>query len=203
MTDNLYTDDGLLTLFAEGDQDAFATLYHRFYQRVLHFSRRYTGEAEAQDITADTFVQLWRKRADFSHIKAVSSFLFITARNRCYDLIRHKLVKSRYEDELIAMMEDRYHNDFFLTQVKMELAGLVRHEIEKLPEGMRKIVILSFREGLKPAEIAQKLNISVKTVSNQKLSAIKLLKSAIGEHAGALMCLLLPQLLAVQMGGLS
>jgi len=187
-----YMDENLVAMLATGDQDAFTALYQRFYRQVLHFARRYTDETEAQDITADAFVQLWRKRAEFTHIKAVSSFLFVTARNRCYDLIRHKQVKSRHERELLAMMDDHYHNDFFLVQVRLEMAKLLREEIEKLPEKMREVLLLSFRDGLKPAQIAEKLNISVKTVSNQKLSAIKILKSALHHYPLESLLLLLP-----------
>lgn len=197
MVDKIDIDEVLLRQFADGDQHAFTVLYDRFYLRVLQFTRRYTNETDAQDITADTFVQLWRKRNQFSHLNAISSFLFITARNRCYDLIRHNRVKSRYADELVAMTTDRYDSEFFLTEVRLELARLVRQEIDKLPEGMRKVVMLSFKEGLKPAEIAKKLNISVKTVSNQKLSAIKLLKSALRGYPRELILLLLPQILSV------
>ncbi len=195
MSNCSYTDDSLLTLFSNGDQAAFTVLYERFYRQVLQFARRYTDEAEAQDITADAFVHLWRKREQFTHIKAVSTFLFVITRNRCYDLIRHKKVKTRHENELRAMMDDHYCNDFFLEQVRLELVKLLRSEIEKLPEKMREVLLLSFREGLKPAQIAEKLNISVKTVSNQKLSAIKILKSALHQYPLELMLLLFPYLL--------
>lgn len=195
MIDRVDIDEALLRQFAEGDQHAFTVLYNRFYRRVLQFTRRYTDETDAQDITADTFVQLWRKRSQFSHLSAISSFLFITARNRCYDLIRHNRVKSRYANELAAITVDGYDNEFFFTEVRLELARLIRQEIDKLPEGMRKVILLSFKEGLKPSEIAKQLNISVKTVSNQKLSAIKLLKSALREYPRELVLLFLLQIL--------
>ncbi|MBX3238632.1 MAG: RNA polymerase sigma-70 factor [Chitinophagaceae bacterium] len=195
MINNSYSDDALLTLFANGDQEAFTLLYERFYRQVLNFTRRYTTETDAQDITADAFVQLWRKREQFSAIKAIPAFLFIAARNRCYDLIRRKQVRSRYEHELLAMTDDHCDNDFFLEQIRLELVKLLRNEIDKLPEKMREVLLLSFRDGLKPAQIAEKLNISVKTVSNQKLSAIKILKSALHQYPLELMLLLFPYLL--------
>ncbi len=194
MRDRLYTDEELLKLFSSGDQEAFKTLYDRFFKQVLQFTRRYTEEADAQDITADTFVQLWNKRSQFEHIKAISSFLFVTARNRCIDLIRHQKVKGRYEKELVSLADGHYHDDFFLVQVRLELSRLLREEIDKLPEKMKEVLLLSFRDGLKPMEIAEKLNVSVKTVSNQKLSALKVLKSALRQYPLELMLLLLPHL---------
>lgn len=189
-----YTDDALLTLFVNGNEDAFAILYDKYYKQVLYFARRYTPEVDAQDITADCFAQLWHKRSQFKHIKTIPTFLFVTTRNRCIDLIRHKKVKTRHEEELRAMEEDQYHNDFFLTQVRMELVKLLRSEIDKLPEKMREVVLLAFQEGLKPVQIAEKLNISVKTVSNQKLSALKILKLALRGRPFELMLAILPLL---------
>lgn len=195
MNTNSYTDDTLLSLFANGDQKSFAVLYERHYRQVLYFTRRYTNETDAQDITADSFMQLWHKRDQFVHIKAIPAFLFITARNRCYDLIRHNKVKGKHESELIEMMDDHEHNNFFFTEIRLELLKLLRKEIDKLPEKMREILLLSFSEGLKPAQIAARLNISVKTVSNQKLNAIKILKSALHQYPLELMLLALPSLL--------
>lgn len=195
MISHIHTDDALLNLFASGDQEAFTVLYERYYRQVLYFTRRYINETNAQDITADAFVQLWHKRAQFVNIKAIPSFLFITARNRCYDLIRHNKVKSKHESELIAHIDDTEDNDIFYMEVRMELIQLLRKEINKLPEKMREILLLSFHEGLKPAQIAARLNISVKTVSNQKLSALKILKLAFNKNPLELMLLALMQYL--------
>ncbi|MBX2923462.1 MAG: RNA polymerase sigma-70 factor [Chitinophagaceae bacterium] len=195
MISHIHSDDALLTLFASGDQEAFTVLYERYYRQVLYFARRYTNETDAQDITADAFAQLWHKRAQFANIKAIPTFLFITARNRCYDLIRHNKVKSKHESELIAHIDDAEDKDIFYMEVRMELLRLLRKEIDKLPEKMREILLLSFQEGLKPAQIAARLNISVKTVSNQKLSALKILKLAFNKNPLELMLLVLMQYL--------
>lgn len=187
-----YTNDAIVKMLARGDEDAFSELYDQYYQRVLHFARRYTDETEAQDISAEAFVQLWKNREQFTNRKAISTFLFITTRNRCYDLVRHKKVKHRYEAELEWMMTDQAETDFFHIQVKLELARLLKKEIDKLPPKTREVLLLSYEEGLKPAQIAEKLKISVKTVSNQKLSAIKLLRAALQGHPIELMLLLFP-----------
>ncbi len=179
----LHSDEVLLALLARGDQEAFTIVYKRFYERVLHFARKYVSEAEAMDITAESFVQLWRKRESFEHIKSISTFLFIVTRNRCYDTIRHRKVRSRHEEELAALMVSNDDNDFFLEQVRVELGRILATEINKLPEKMREVFMLSFKEGLKPAQIAIQLNISVKTVSNQKLSAIKILRTALQQYS--------------------
>ncbi len=179
----LPTDERLLEQFASGDQEAFSVIYKRFYERVLRFARKYVYEEEAIDITAESFVQLWNRKEKFEHINSLSSFLFITARNRCYDSIRRTKIRSRHEQELISLTETNDGNDFFLEQIQIELGKILTCEISKLPERMREVFVLSFKEGLKPAQIANQLNIKVKTVSNQKLSAIRILRSALQQYS--------------------
>lgn len=172
----------LLKRLADGSEAAFTELYHYFFKRVIYFARRFVPETDAQDIAAEAFIQLWKKKTDFQSIKEVSSFLFITARNRCYDLVKYHQVRQGHEGELIALMDNSDTYDFFWEELRMELLQQIRAEVNKLPERMREVFLLSFDDGLKPAQIAEKLNISVKTVSNQKLSAIKLLKTVMERH---------------------
>jgi len=179
----LHSDETLVVLLSKGDQEAFTDIYRRFYERVLHFARKYVIEEDALDITAETFAQLWRRRESFSDFNSLCSFLFVIARNRCYDTIRHQNVKYRYKQELISMQHIQEAEGFYLEQVRVELGKIIALEINRLPDRMREIFTLSFEEGLKPAQIASQLNISVKTVSNQKLSAIKILKGALRQHS--------------------
>lgn len=168
---------------AEGDERAFTQVYDRFYLNILYFTRRYVSEEDAQDITAEAFLQLWRKRRDFPHLEAMAKFLFVTARNKCYDFLKHQKIKLHYSAEIaLAMDADRQERDYFEHQLRMDLLELLQAHMDKLPPKVQEIFLLSFKDGLKPFEIAQKMGISVKTVKNQKLSAVKLLKAAVSGH---------------------
>jgi RNA polymerase sigma-70 factor (ECF subfamily) len=176
-----------------GNDHAFTKVYMHYYERVLFFARRYVLESDAQDIAADTFLQLWRKREGFTDLAAVGRFLFVTTRNRCYDFMRRRQVREQYAAELAELMANGT-DDFFIEQVRIEFVKLIEAQVALLPEKMREIFLLSFRDGLKPAQIAGQLGITVKTVSNQKLSAIKLLRSALKDHPLEAVLLLLLQL---------
>lgn len=176
-----YDDTALLEGLHRGSEEAFETLWRRFYRRVLYFSRRYVQETDAQDITTDVFVQLWNKREDFDTVDKVSNFLFVAARNRCYNAIRDREIHEKHEAELARLMESDT-GDLSLEQVRVELIKLISEQVRQLPEKTRQVFLLSFEEGLKPSQIAERLGLSVKTVKNQKLSAIKLLKTALYGH---------------------
>lgn len=194
-----YSTSELIQRFQAGEEVAFKQIYLLFHKRVLFFARRFVSDQDAQDITADSFIQLWNKRVDFPSEKNISTFLFVTTRNRCYNLLEHEKVKIRRKEEIASLTEKEAVPDIDLEDTRLELLALIHQELDKLPEKMRQIFILSFREGLKPAEIAQRLQINVKTVSNQKLTAIKLLKKTLAEHPSALALLLLLQVEAARL----
>jgi RNA polymerase sigma-70 factor (family 1) len=187
---NSFSDEQLLAGLRAGREEAFTLLWKRFYQRVLYFSRRYVEEADAQDITAEAFIQLWKNKEGFDEVGKVLNFLFVAARNRCYNLIRDQRTRGEHVAELTLLMTDDA-GDLFTQQVRVELVKLIRDRLYLLPEKMREVFLLSFEEGLKPAQIAARLGISVKTVKNQKLSAINLLKAALAGHPLEVMLVLL------------
>lgn len=193
VTNDTYNEVALIRQFQAGEEKAFAEIYQLCHKRVLFFAHRYVSETDAQDITADSFVQLWKKREDFPSIKSISTFLFITARNRCFNLLEHEQVKNRRRAEISQLQETAAIPNIELEDTRLELVALIHKELHKLPEKMREIFLLSFQEGRKPAEIAEQLQIKVKTVSNQKLTAIKLLKKALADNPSALAFLLLIQ----------
>jgi RNA polymerase sigma-70 factor (ECF subfamily) len=181
MTDIAYRETELLNQLALGDSSAFTIVYKQYYQRIFYYANNFLPDKQdAEDITADTFVKLWNRRAYFQSLPAINSFLHITARNSCLDFLRHNKVKAEKQEELIRQIEllDRSH----LQQTRDELLKLVQKEVSKMSARMKQIYHLSYDEGLSPAEIAEQLNISVQTVSNQKTTVIKNLKKVLGHR---------------------
>lgn len=177
-----YTDEfTLMRNFVNGERPAFTFVYNEYYFRVFEFASKYlpTGP-DAEDITADTFIKLWQKRGDFESLDHIRAFLFTTAKNACLNFLQHVKIKDEKHAEILRSLTLFQRDNFYLEVVRAELMQLVFAEVEKLPAKMKQIFLLSYKDGLKPAEIAERLNISVQTVSNQKSTAISLLKTALG-----------------------
>lgn len=177
-----YTDEfTLMRSFINGERPAFTAVYNAYYFRVYEFASKYlpTGP-DAEDITADTFIKLWQRRDQFSSLDHIRAFLFTTAKNACLNFLQHVKVKDQKHAEILHSLTALQRDSFYLEEIRSELMQLVYAEVEKLPAKMKQIFLLSYREGLKPAEIAERLSLSVQTVSNQKVNAINLLKSALG-----------------------
>jgi RNA polymerase sigma-70 factor (family 1) len=187
----------LMRSFTTGEKTAFTSVYNEYYFRVYEFAARYlpTGE-DAEDITADTFTKLWQKRTEFGSLDHIRAFLFTTAKNACLNFLKHTKIKDEKHADILRSLTTIQRDGFYLEEIRAELMQLVYAEVEKLPGKMKEIFLLSYKEGLKPAEIAERLNISVQTVSNQKINAINLLKTALGHTPlllALLLCLELPQ----------
>jgi RNA polymerase sigma-70 factor (ECF subfamily) len=190
-TDQTYTDQDLLSQLRIGVEEAFEMLWRNYYKRVLFFCRRYLPESEAQDITTEVFVSLWNRRNEISSTGKISTYLFVAARNRCYNALRDRQSHTKHLAKLASFQESD-DNELFLEEVRLQLIKLINEQVDKLPEKTRQVFLLSFEEGLKPSEIAEKLGVSVKTVKNQKISAIKMLKAILQGHPlGAILIFLL------------
>jgi RNA polymerase sigma-70 factor (ECF subfamily) len=181
----------LMRNFVNGERSAFTSVYNELYFRVYEFARKFLpSPADAEDITADSFIKLWQKHGEFDSLDHIRAFLFTTAKNACLNFLQHTKVKDEKHADILRSLTTLQRDSFYLEEIRAELMQLVYAEVEKLPAKMKEIFLLSYKEGLKPAEIAERLQISVQTVSNQKINAINLLKSALG-HTPLLLALLL------------
>jgi len=181
----------LMRSFTTGEKTAFTSVYNEYYFRVYEFASRYlpTGE-DAEDITADSFTKLWQRHSEFDSLEHIRAFLFTTAKNACLNFLQHSKIKDEKHKDILISLTTSQRDSFYLEEIRAELMQLVYAEVEKMPGKMKAIFLLSYKEGLKPAEIAERLQISVQTVSNQKINAINLLKTALG-HTPLLLALLL------------
>lgn len=167
----------LIQRFATGDPAAFRAVYKQLYLPVLRFVEQWVGNTQdAEELTADTFVKLWNNRERFETLEYIRAFIHVTARNACINFLKQLRVKTARQEELEAQLAMDTAPDFALQEIRQELMKLVYAEVEQMPKKMKEIFLLSYAEGLKSSEIAQRLNLSVQTVRNQKANAIRLLK---------------------------
>lgn len=175
-----HNDPDLLARFIRGDAEAFNDIYTHNYLRVFQYARRFIPEREdAEDLTADTFVKLWERRAQFESLNNIEAFLHITVRNGCLDFLRRLRVKADKREELQRRLIANLDGDFAREEILAAFMDLIYEEVKMLPPKMREIFLLSYKEGLKPAEIAERLNLSAQTVRNQKTNAVSLLRLAL------------------------
>ena len=142
-------------------------------------------ESELEDIVQDVIISFWEHNKNFDHINSIKAFLFTTARNKCLNSLKHKLVKQKHEAALIYELESYQY--FTQHVIEEDVFNQLYQEINALPSSAQKIMLLALK-GLRNKEIAEKLNISENTVKTQKKIAYAKIKEKIGP---ALSCILL------------
>ncbi|MDB4583545.1 RNA polymerase sigma-70 factor [Draconibacterium sp.] len=157
------------------DEKAFEHLFHKYYSHLCLFaSRILQDEISAEEIVQDFFVKLWEKRKQLTIETSVKSYLYRSIKNLCLNHIEHNSIKLRHAQTVLAKHDNHLSNEDGYTEV--DLAKKIEESILSLPEKRREIFRLSREEGLKYREIAEKLNISIKTVEAQMVLAIKTLR---------------------------
>jgi RNA polymerase sigma-70 factor (family 1) len=197
-----YSDEfSLMKNFVSGEKAAFTAVYKEYHGKVYRFAKKYLPQepeasAQAEDLTADTFVKLWDHRNEFNSLDHIRGFLHTTVKNACLDYLKHTRTRSEKHTDILQRLTESSQRDFQLQEVRAHLMELVYAEVDNLPAQMKTVFLLYFKEGLKPAEIAERLNIKVRTVTNQKVNAVNLLKIALGHNPlllALLLCLEFPQ----------
>ena len=160
------------------DEKAFRILFDEFYVALCLFAMRFMEDREAAaDIVQEAFLKYWDRHADFDNYYKIKSFLYVVVRHACLNLLRTKQVKLEITED-IAMDSD----EFFQDQVMEEEAYRVFYRaIEHLPPQMRNVIKYAL-EGLKNAEVAQKMGVSENAVHAYKKEAYKRLKDTMKEH---------------------
>jgi len=173
---NEATDADLLLNLREGSRDAFDILYNRYWKKVFNAAYKRVDDKEiAEDIAQDIFVQLW-VRGTTSLIVDLPGYLFIAARNGVFT----RMGKEEKYVELPANVFEVGDDDFAGADSKVlhqEFINSFNKLVENLPEQQRIIFKLRFHDSLSSQEIAEKLQISPKTVRNHIGRALATLKN--------------------------
>lgn len=167
--------DTLISL-NRGDENALATIFKEFYTGLLYFSQQYIKNRQvAEDIVTESFVAVWRKRADFASMPSLKAFLYKTVRNASIDQIRQDNRHATLHKE-IGYLAERSEEQLDSRLIKAELLQKLFNDIEQLPPMRREVFKLIFIEGLSTLETAAALRISVDTVRVQKARALHTLR---------------------------
>jgi RNA polymerase sigma-70 factor (family 1) len=165
--------------FQQGSEEAIRYIFKTFYKPLCYFATQLTGnQHEAEDIAIESIIIVLEKRKDFETIPSIKAFLYVTARNDCFDYLRSEKRHGRSHQELLNLTregEEQVENEM----IKAKMLQDIFVQMETLPPRCKRIFKLIFLKGLSTAEIAQQMGITARTVLNQKARAIKLLRGTL------------------------
>lgn len=171
--------------FQQGSKDAFAEVYNLHYSRLYAFIKKLVDDKEeARDITAETFVKLWKLHANFNTQDNIKAFLYITARNACMDFLRYRQRQMANKQEFNYVLLQQENNVAATSndEIKTLVLKQIHSEIENLPTQCKRIFKMAWLEGKKNAEIAEQLELTEQTIRNQKARAVKILRLALANY---------------------
>ncbi|WPU96906.1 RNA polymerase sigma-70 factor [Mucilaginibacter sabulilitoris] len=187
MLKNNLTDSELLEAIIINDEKAFNQLFERHWSKVYTMAFRYVKDQETcLEITHDVFLNIWKKRHEL-HIKSFKSYVITAA---SYHGIRKKQILKaipinyvenyEYTEDNADLSNPHVAVNFGETALyKSELDLEVDHLLNDLPKRCREIYTMSRKENLSIAEIADRLQISRRTVENQLSNALKHLRNGL------------------------
>lgn len=180
----------LLRQLSEGSSHAFSLLFRHYYTDLVLFAGSYLqDQMTCEDIVQESFIKLWHEREEARKISSLRSFLLKSVQNRCFSHLRHEQIKNKYTElkSLFTANGSRETEEYiFFSELSNRLQDVLAH----LSPEQRQCFEMNKMKGVKQAQIAQELNMPLRTVELRIAEALKILKQELKEYF-VLVCLFL------------
>jgi RNA polymerase sigma-70 factor (ECF subfamily) len=158
-----------------GDEGAFESVFRAHYAQLVRMAESVVRErALAEEIAQEVMLELWRRRESLQVEQTFRAYLIRSTRNRALNHIRHQRIVAR--EAAFAAIDPPTSPSAEDEMLGAELEKAVREAVDGLPENCREVFQLSREQGLKYAEIAAVLEISIKTVEKRMGHALSELR---------------------------
>lgn len=162
---------------ASQNLNKFEELFKGLFKPLCGFALKFTGDLDsAKNLVHEVFIQVWEKFETLPSDTNYKSYCYTAVRNKCLNHIRDKKKFVMIENVAAHQM-----TELNTTMETSELALKIEAAIASLPEKCRMVFELNRIEGLKYAQIAEKMNISIKTVEAQMSKALGVMKEHLSE----------------------
>lgn len=169
-----------ISLLRIGDKRAFEEIYNEFFGVHYHLCLQYLhDEKAAEEIVQDTFLKLWEIKETLNEQINIRSFLYTITKNNCLNYLRNQKISMKHIEN-IKYLEMQFNYEALeklgnYIQFE-ELRNKIEDALASLPEEVGETFRLSRFEELTYKEIAEKQNISIKTVEARISKALRILR---------------------------
>jgi RNA polymerase sigma-70 factor (ECF subfamily) len=192
-TDELF----ILKKMIDGDIDSFKYFFDRYYDDLCNFVHVYLRDKVlAEEIVQDIFVYFWENREKLQIKASVKSYLFSASKFKSLNLLRDTKTQKKIVSKIgktEPFQTHEHENSYIDTD---EFKKILDSAVDQLAPKCREIFLLSKQKELSNKEIAEKLDISVKTVENQMTIALKKLREYLTPYRGKIFLLFLFHILS-------
>ena len=162
------------------DQLAYKSLFRNLQPWLYQFAYSFIKSHElAEEIVSDVFIRVWEKRKQLEQIENLKLYLYVSTKNFSLNYLQKLLKNKTFELDQLSVELKSLYADPEQVLITREMANRVRLAVNQLPPRCKMIFKLVKEDGLKYKEVAELLDISVKTVEAQVTLAVKKLGSTI------------------------
>ena len=171
-----FNDRLLLELLKKDDEKVFSHLFESYYVPLCRYARLILkSEQPAEEVVMNVFIYIWENRTRIEIKSSLCAYLFRSVRNRCINYLRDNAPSVYLSDAMVELCCEENRD--------MEV---IEEAILSLPDKCRDVFLKSRNEEMSNREIAEQLNISVKTVEAQITKALKAIRSYITDKMALL-----------------
>ncbi len=174
--------DELLTLqLKANDQSAFQQVFHQHYSNACKAIRRFIRDnSTVEDLAQEVFVRFWERRDRIEVKTSIGAYIHRMAINEALSFLRKQ--KRFQQDDIDNFNFADKESSTIQVMEGEELKVKIKNAIDCLPPKCKAIFLLSRHEEMSYREIAEKLEISIKTVENQMSKALRVMREQLKDH---------------------
>lgn len=154
------------------DINNFNRLFNEYYKRFIRFAMGYIRDEQvAEDFVSDAFAIFWENRNNLAEVTNPQAYILTIVRNKCLNHLKHVQVKNRYKDQISKHAEWRLKLSINTLQAcdpnfifSEEIEKIVSKTLDSLPAKTREVFLLSRFQEMTYKEIADKMNLSTKSI---------------------------------------
>jgi len=158
----------------------FQEFYISYAADMIAFARRFVDETTAEDIVHDIFLNIWDQKSTIMVEKELHNYLLSMVKNACFDYLKHKKVSETFlskAEHQLKIEELEYYEYSENEDSENHNLQAIYSSIEKLPPKCKVIFEKAYIEKQKSVEIAEEMNISVRTVETHVYNALKIIRN--------------------------
>lgn len=165
------------------NKDEFRDLFTRYYNPLCNFAQSIVrDDAKAEDAVQDVFVAMWQVKETITDQEYIKAYLFKATKHKCIEYLRKMVSEQNLKDQMESRIQMSSSINIAEEADNYVLKEKLYNSIRQLPPKTKEVFSLSKLNGLTYSEIADKLNISVKTVENQMGRALRLLREMMKDN---------------------
>lgn len=182
-----------LSFSGRNKEQAFKELYEEYYAPFCLYAKRFIEDKETrEDIVSDVFTSIWGKMDTFDlQSDTALGYIKMCVRNSCLNFLKHQECEWNYAEN-IQKKAPVYETEPDSVYTLDELYKMLYETLNKLPENYRIVFMKSFFEGKTHVEIAEEMNLSVKSINRYKQKTMELLRNELKDYMPLLILLLMP-----------